>query len=549
MRKILIIEDNEMNREILSDILSEEYEVLEAENGAEGLALLEQNHRDLSVILLDLQMPVMDGFEFLSRVKDDALLSAVPVIVMTADENADTEARCMELGAVEFLEKPYNPVIIYGRIRNMVHMREAAAEIEAIEYDELTGLYTKQAFYHYMEKLLKENPEKDYTLLVTDIREFKLINSVYGEQAGDRVLCAIAESLRKNTRENGGIAGRYGADRFLALFDAEIVPSVAELEEELSCRIKIDVVDQIRLKMGVYEQVDHNLKASRSCDRAIGAMELVKESNDRNVGAYDGPLEQRHRMEQQMEADFPQAVEDGEFEAWFQPKVDPVRNQIIGAEALVRWRKEDGSYRAPYLFIPLFERDGLVADLDICMFRLVCQQQVKWKEAGIRQVPVSVNMSRTTLLRPGTVEIYRKMVEESGVPIELVPIEITESAAFLSNQIGERMKSLKAMGFALHMDDFGSGYSSLTSLGILPFDVTKIDKSLADNIGTDRGAMILRHMMAMIHELGMKAVAEGVESADQVEFLKMLGCDAIQGYYYSKPVPAAEFTRMLKEGI
>ena len=549
MRKILVVEDNEMNREILQDILCEEYEVIEAENGQQGLAVLEEQYQELSVILLDLQMPVMDGFEFMRRVQGDALLSTVPIIVMTADENTDTEERCMKLGAVEFLEKPYNPVVMFGRIRNMIRMREAAADIKSIQYDEVTGLYTRQAFYHYAERLLRENPEQNYSLLVCDIREFKKINEIYGEKVGDDILRAIADRLRGDTRDNDGLAGHYGADRFLALFRAETVPAAEQLQKSLEHRFDIASAERIRIKLGVYENVDRSLSITRICDRAISALDVVKNSYTSHVGTYDGPLAQKQRMEQKMEEDFYPALQAHEFEAWFQPKVNPVTNEIVAAEALVRWRRGDGVMVAPYLFVPLFEKDGLVAKLDEFMFREVCALQKKRLDAGQRVVPVSINMSRTTLLKADTVRLYESIVKETGVPIALVPLEITESAAFSNEQIGDRMKQLKQVGFALHMDDFGSGYSSLTSLGVLPFDVTKLDKSLTDNVGTPRGEMIVRHMLQVIRELGMKSVVEGVETAEQVEILKRLGCDAIQGYYYSKPVDGEQFERMVSGGL
>ena len=549
MRKILVIEDNEMNREILQDILCEEYEVLEAENGAEGLKLLEQYYQELSVILLDLQMPVMNGFEFLEKIRTDALLSTVPVIVMTADENGDTESRCMELGAVEFLEKPYNPVIMFGRIRNMIRMREAAADIQSIEYDEVTGLYTRQAFYHYAEKRLKENPDKSYSVLISDIREFKLINSAYGEEGGNRVLKAIADQLRRDGQKYDCISGHYGADRFVIMVEADIIPSEKILEEMLMEEKEIPPAEHIRMKLGIYENVDPALSIAVICDRAISALDTIRNSYDRNTANYDGPLAQKQRQNQQMEADFPRALEAGEFVPWFQPKADPSSDTIVGAEALVRWKKQDGSYTPPYLFIPLFEKDDLVAQLDECMFRQVCKLQSLWKSQGKRIVPISVNMSRTTLLRSGSVERYLKMAEEAGTPLDMVPVEITESSAFLSSQISERMNQLKEAGFTLHMDDFGSGYSSLTSLSVLPFDVIKLDKSLADHVETPKGGMIVRHMLQVVRELGMQSVVEGAETAEQVAVLRDLGCDAIQGYYYSRPVPREDFEEMLDNGL
>ena len=549
MRKILIIEDNIMNREILKEILCEEYEVLEAENGEAGLAYLEKHHQELSIILLDLQMPVMDGFTFMSHVKDDPILSVVPIIVMTADDDANTEERCMELGAVEFLEKPYNPVVMFGRIRNIIRMREAAADIMSVERDELTGLYTRQAFYHYAGKFLRENPDKEYTMLISDIREFRLLKSIYGEAAGDRILTAIADNLKEETTKHRGIAGYYGTDQFVALFESSDVPPVEELEECVSACTEIASVSHIRLKLGVYENIDRNLSVHQICDHVIIALELVKTSYERNVGSYDGPLAKRHRQEQQMETDFYDALEAGEFEAWFQPKYDPRDERIVGAEALVRWQRPDGVFNAPYLFIPLFEKDGLVAQLDVHMFRQVCDLQRTRMEQGKQLIPISVNLSRTTLYRGNVVDTYKRIIVNAGVPMSMVPIEITESSAFLSDEISELIHCLKEEGFSLHMDDFGSGYSSLTSLGVLPFDCIKLDKGLTDTITTSRGELLTQHILTAIRELGMESVVEGVETKEQVEILQRIGCDAIQGYYYSKPVPQDVFKQMLEKNL
>ena len=545
MRKILVIEDNEMNREMLREIISEEYDVLEAENGAVGLDLLEEYHRDLSVILLDLQMPVMDGFEFMTRVKQDPLLSAVPIIVMTADEKPDNEARCMDLGAVEFLEKPYNPVIMFGRIQNIIRMREAAADIRSIEHDEL-GIYTRQAFNHYAAKEIRDNPDKNYTLFIVDVKDFKLINSVYGSAAGDLILKTIAKKLQQDANEYNGLVGHYGADKFIGMFEQELVPEVAQLDKLVSQVTEIDPVERIRIKIGLYENVDRELSITAICDRAIIALDQVKQVYDINVGSYDGPAATKYRQEKLLENDFSRAVEADEFVPWFQPKIDPNTNTLVGAEALVRWKREDGTYNPPYMFIPVFEKDGLVADLDEIMYRKVCDFQKRRSEEGKPCVPISVNMSRITLHRSNTVEHYLKFIEGSGVPIDLVPVEITESSAFESIRFGQLLNKLKEEGFSLHMDDFGSGYSSLTSMSVMPFDVIKIDKSLTDAIGGERGETVLRHIMEMIRELGMKVVVEGVEEEAQVEFLKKLGCDAIQGYYYSKPVCMEDFEKMME---
>ena len=544
-RSLLVIEDNELNRGLLCDILSDDYEVLEAENGEVGLRLLEQHVHELSAILLDLQMPVMDGYEFMEHVQHDVLLSSVPVIVMTADHGPEIEGRCLQLGAVEFLEKPYNEDVMLSRIRNMIRIRENAADMHSVEYDELTGLYTRQAFYHYAEQRLKADPETDYSLMVTDVDDFKLINSVYGEATGDQLLKRIAENLREQSKHIRGVIAHYDADRFVTLYRAEDVPDLHVLEQKLMLITSASGIENLSVRVGLYEHVDRSLRVSQMCDRAMSAMNSVKHHLTRHVGTWDGPLATRHRQEQEIEAAFAPALANREFEAWYQPKYEPSTDTVVGAEALVRWRKPDGSMVSPGAFIPLFEKDGLVVKVDEYIFRRVCEWQAGRMAAGKKLVPVSINMSRLTLHHPGTVAAYKAMVEEYGIPFSCVPIEITESSAFTGTQIRELMNRLKEAGFVLHMDDFGSGYSSLASLAVLPFDVIKLDKSLADNLDNRKGRTIIRHVIDITHGLGMTVVAEGVETKEQCDFLRAWDCDAIQGYFYSRPLPQADFEKLL----
>ena len=250
-----------------------------------------------------------------------------------------------------------------------------------------------------------------------------------------------------------------------------------------------------------------------------------------------------------MEAAFAGALAGGEFEAWYQPKFDPAADRIVGAEALVRWRKPDGSMVSPGAFIPLFEKDGLVIRLDEYIFRQVCDLQARRLAAGQEILPISVNMSRMALHRADVVAAYRAIVDEYRIPISCVPIEITESSALSSLQIQDLVKRLKDAGFALHMDDFGSGYSSLTSLSMLPFDVIKLDKSLTDTLNTVKGQTIVSHMIDIIHALGMRVVAEGVEDAEQNAYLRSRGCDAIQGYFYSKPLSKEGFRALEQKNL
>ena len=306
-------------------------------------------------------------------------------------------------------------------------------------------------------------------------------------------------------------------------------------------------IPNLVIKYGMYQNADISQPLTIICDRAFTAMKSIKYSYERTVATYDGSMSQKHIREMMMENEFESAIEREEFVIWYQPKYDVKTERIEGAEALVRWKKSDGTMISPGEFIPLFERNGLIVRLDEYVFRKVCQIQRERMERGERVLPVSVNLSRATLHHEGIVERYAQIVYDSQVPFEAVPIELTETAALYSIQIQGLTEKMVDVGFLLHMDDFGSGYSSMTSLNVLPFRVLKLDKALIDFIGNSRGDQVIQHTIALAHGLGMKVLAEGVEVKEQVEFLRTMECDEIQGFYYARPLPLEVFSQLLDE--
>ena len=249
--------------------------------------------------------------------------------------------------------------------------------------------------------------------------------------------------------------------------------------------------------------------------------------------------------DRELENRFESALRNGEFVAYFQPKYDVKTEKISGAESLVRWINPDGSMVMPGEFIPLYERDGLIVKLDEYIFRYVCEFQRERMENGEELIPVSVNLSRASIHHSGVAERYMEIIKENGIPFSCVPIELTETATLNRVVIRDFTERLVNAGFALHMDDFGAGYSSLITLSELPFDTMKIDKSLIDGISQQKGRIVVLQGIILGHGLGMKVVAEGVESAEQVELLREMECDDIQGFYYSRPLPRDEFVKKL----
>lgn len=542
-RRILIVEDDELNREILKDLLCDQYDVLCAEDGAVGLKLLEEHYAELSVVLLDMFMPVCDGFQFLKEAKKNPILALVPIIVMTGSGRQEDEARCLELGASDFVPKPYNQRVVKARINSVIKLKESAAALSAIEYDDLTGLYTKSAFYYHAGHLMKYQPDQSYAVIMADVKNFKLINNIYGIRVGDDILRYLAKIMSKALTD--GLAARYSDDQFVMFTSIPKNDFEKQMENVVRYISENAPISNLLVKYGVYKDVDKSISISEICDRAIMAMKSIQLNYEKNIAYYDDQLGQQHIREVMMENDFENALRNEEFEVWFQPKYNVQTEKIAGAEALIRWRKQDGSMVSPGAFIPLFERDGLITRLDEYVFKKVCQIQKERLTQGKPFFPISINLSRASLHHEGLVENYTRIVKENNIPFDCVPIELTESAAMYSIQIKALVDMLVASGFKLHMDDFGTGFSSLTSLNVLPFDVIKLDKSLIDYIGNESGDQIIQHVIALAHGLNMKVVAEGVEKKEQAAFLQNMNCDQIQGYYYSSPKSYEVFDKMI----
>lgn len=543
-RKVLIVEDNEINRGILKVTLEDDYDVLEAVNGEEGLNILSQYYKDISLILLDVVMPVCDGFEFLSRQKSDSLLASIPVIVTTGNNSQEDELKCLSLGAVDFITKPYNALIVKSRIDSVIKLRESSMTLAAIEKDELTGLYTRQAFYHHARTFTHFMTEEKFNVVILDVSDFKLINGTYGTKKGNEVLVYLSNAFRYYVKN--GLLTRYEGDQLLGLFHSKVKMDVERINRNINKIAEEAPIPNIRIKVGIYEDVDTNLSIPVICDRALMAEKSISKDFKTNVAFYTDEMNQKQLVQRQMENDFKSAIANREFKVYYQPKYDVNTENIVGAEALVRWQKPDGTLISPGAFIPLFESDGLVVHLDEYVFENVCQFQKERMENKLPMVPISVNLSRVSILFNDVVEHYVDIVNQKQIPFECVPIELTESATLYSEKILEITDHLVNAGFTLHMDDFGSGYSSLTSLNELNFSTVKLDKSLIDYIDQARGKKIVQQVIDLGHGLDMKVVAEGVESKEQRDCLKEMRCDMIQGFYYSKPLKQEDFIEKLR---
>ncbi|MGN0682225.1 MAG: EAL domain-containing protein [Oscillospiraceae bacterium] len=544
--QVLIVEDNEINRKTLKEMLSDVYLILEAANGQEALDILKSNQENIALIILDVTMPVMDGYTFLDIVKNDSVLSLIPVIVTTQSDREEDEIAALEHGANDFVAKPYRAQIIRHRAANLIKLRKTAAIANQFKIDQLTGLYSKDYFYRKVRERLDKNPDKEYTLLCCNIENFRLYNDTFGREAGDRLLKEAAEIFRKRVSE-GAICCRYNADRFLALTDKA---SEAKGRESFAGARKLnrsELSDNLPVKLGIYEIIDRSIPVELMCDRAVWVVDTIKGIYDRYVAVYDDKIRNTLLREQAITDAMETALSEKQFVVYYQPKNSLGDDNIVGAEALIRWIHPEWGFMSPGEFIPLFEKNGFIRRLDEYVWESVCEQLHEWIVKGQPIVPVSVNVSRLDIYNSQLVEKLCELIKKYEIDPSLLHLEITESA-YTENpdQIISTVEELRRKGFVIEMDDFGSGYSSLNMLGQMSLDILKLDmKFLHNEMAKPVERCLLRAIIDMAHALHLKVVAEGVETVDQKERLKSMSYDYAQGYFYSKPSPAEDFEKLL----
>lgn len=548
-RKILVADDETINREILKAILEDEYEVLPAEDGTQALQMIYENADSLSLILLDLMMPGLTGQEVLKRQKEDPSVSQIPVMVLTADETAEVES--LSLGAIDFIPKPYPQVdVIKARVRKTIELSEDRQIIEYTERDPLTNLYNKEYFYRYSEQYDQHHRDAVMDAIVVDINHFHMLNERYGRAYADEVLKKVGQKIREYVFDNGGIVCRREADTFL-IYCPHIDEPKKLLESTSDAMSDEEENNRIRLRMGVYAEVDKSIDIERRFDRAKMAADTVRNSFARNIGYYDSSLHEAEIFSEQLIDDFRAAIDDKQFTVFYQPKFD-VRTEIpvlTSAEALVRWNHPELGMVSPGMFIPLFEENGLIQELDSYVWREAARQIKDWKERFDFVVPVSVNVSRIDMYDPELINTLKNILEENELSASDLLLEITESAYTQdSGQIIETVNKLREIGFKIEMDDFGTGYSSLNMISTLPIDALKLDMQFIRNAFNDRKDIRMLEVIIDIADyLSVPVIAEGVETEDQMRALRDMGCDIVQGYYFSRPVPAEEYEAFVME--
>ena len=418
------------------------------------------------------------------------------------------------------------------------------------KYDQLTGLFRREAFTEAVMSVIKENRDSvadgKYALVYFDIIRFKAINDMFGLMAGDALLKHMADVIVRSAKDDD-IACRLEADRF-ALFTNQSGDELIQFVERLIDDItQYDLTFKITCNVGIYVTNERALSVDSMIDRAVLALSSIKGSYSSRYKIFTESLRNDMLSEQEISGEMATALEDKQFVLYYQPQFNHSTGNLIGVEALVRWMHPEKGIISPGVFIPIFEKNGFITRLDLYVFEQVCIFIRKCMDEGLPLVPVSSNFSRYDIFQPDFVENLEIIRKRHNIPTNLLRVEITESAIVGgSEQANEIVKQLHECGYFVEMDDFGSGYSSLNVLKDIELDLIKLDMMfLVEKSDSNRGGMILSSIVRMAKWLGLPVIAEGVETIEQADFLKSIGCEYIQGYFYSRPLPENQYVDIL----
>lgn len=416
------------------------------------------------------------------------------------------------------------------------------------EIDDLTGLLTRQTFFSKAEQMMREHPEEQFDVVISDIVDFKKINENYGVDVADDILKWEGIFLSKMSRENL-LIGRYGGDQ-MALFGPHNVIDECMNQNNGATfweAERTNGLPSISVKFGVYHDINHDRSIISSCDKAHTALNSIKRHYVKDVAFYDEKLKSQIDKQRRIENSMYDSLEKGDFKVYYQPKHDAKTGKLVGAEALIRWIHPEYGFMSPADFIPLFEQNGFIVENDKYVWVQTCKNLNKWEKMGIDTVPISINISKMTMSNV-EVDEMKSSVEKYNVNPNKLHVEITESLmADDIDELVEKLNEIRELGFEIELDDFGSGYSSLNVLSTLPLDVVKLDMSFMRQFGDEKRSKVLSACVSLAKDMGFKTVSEGVEFAAQKEVLSHLGVDIIQGYYYSKPLPEEEFEKYMLE--
>lgn len=687
-KSLLVVDDEQINRLMLEEIFKNDFDVMLADSGEKAISMLRYYGVGISVVLLDIMMKGVDGFEVLRVVRSNPELESIPVIVVSATDESKTGLKAIEMGATDFLTKPIDSTLIQLRVKSaiskaeneqlriqnsylklqsdeearyrmvlestgtavieydvarnvfvydksinkyisgnyngrnlfdalmedevadksdidtlksvifglvanekeqearldillatpkkakrwfsaqifkrgggnslqqrlLITLTDVTDEIQAnfllrerAERDPLTKLYNRETFMQKVAERVKNSKANDYALIYFDIDRFKSINELFGHAEGDKFLCEVAQRLIDAIGDKG-LFCRISADNFAVCAPYE----THALRHALlvDCKGYLDRYNQffsVSASFGIYLINNPDLPVETMLDYAVIAQKTIKGGYNLTYAYFDETMYTKELLEREYVGIMKQALQSEQFEVYYQPQYNHSTCEMIGAEALIRWNYPNRGLISPVVFVPIFERNGFITEIDKFVLKKVCEYLQNRINSHKLVVPISVNLSRVSLYRTNICQEIKEIFDSYEIPTYLINFEITESAFTKeTNKMEEIVLTLQGYGFKVEMDDFGSGYSSLNALNDITVDVLKLDmRFLTGKDDKGRSGNILMSVIRMAKWLNMSVIAEGVENRTQADYLESIGCSLIQGYLYAKPMPKEEFNILL----
>ncbi|MEG1972047.1 MAG: EAL domain-containing protein, partial [Oscillospiraceae bacterium] len=474
----------------------------------------------------------------------------LPIVVITGNGGKDNELKALKLGAWDFVSKPYDSDIIMFRLKNVIDRSQLSAfkRLKYLaEYDALTGIHNKIKFFDDTRKMIDANPDKSFAFLRFDVDRFQLINSFFGTAEGDKLLIYIARELTEDARKyKKSTYGRIESDVFGLCLTYDKIETEKFIHKAKMKLARFNPNYDIVPSIGIYVVDDTKVSIEEMYNRATLAAKTCKGNYIDFYAYYNENMSLALNVEQEITNEMNFALQNGQFQIYLQPQYNIHTNLPCGAEALVRWIHPQKGVLSPGKFIPIFERNGFITKLDYYVWEQACKCLHSWKLQGLNPHPISVNVSRVNIYNPNLVEMLLELVDRYELEPALLNLELTESS-YTDNPISMKkvMARLKSHGFIIMMDDFGSGYSSLSLLKDIMVDVLKIDMLfLSETEIPGRGENIVASVIRMAKWLNIPVIAEGAETEEQVDFLRSVGCDYVQGYFFARPMPIANYEQL-----
>ncbi|MYM98449.1 EAL domain-containing protein [Duganella vulcania] len=558
--QVLVVDDDRSTRSTLRHTLQRDgFHVEEAADGAAALAMLARFQPD--VILMDAMMPVMDGFTACARMQELPNAGAVPVLMITALQDNSSVERAFAAGASDYIPKPIHYAVLSQRVRRIIEANRAEKRIRHLAYnDVLTNLPNRTLFFELLASSIDQArvaaDGRQVAVLFMDLDRFKYVNDNLGHDVGDRLLQAVAQRVRQTVRADDAVA-RLGGDEFTVVLNELDSPAAAataahNIVRVLSAPFPIDGHDIfVTASVGIAMYPHDGGDVATLVKHADSAMYRAKRTNS-GFQFYEASMEHSISEHVRLESDLRRAMEQQhQLEVYYQPQASLCNGKIIGMEALVRWCHPTRGMIPPVDFIPLAEETGLINPLGDWVLRTACAQLQQFLAAGLPPMRVAVNLSVRQLLQKDFAASVEAVLADTGLPPQLLELEITESTLMENAQDTlAALHRLHSLGVRLSIDDFGTGYSSLSYLKRFPVDIIKIDRSFVRDVPQDADdAAIISAIIALAHSLRLEVVAEGVETAAQLQFLKGRECDLMQGFYLSPAVPAEQFAELVRRHV